>query len=470
MRDVEHIYMNIPRWTGRTIEEGTPWMEAAAEAEAALSQLDSLLGEFGGIGFSSQMGTLASVTAGINAMRNARKYLHEEIVRLVDKPLEECFTRAVEGLAAIDFDKIRVENKAGLVVKDAAGQSTSSQGGNDYSLADVLNGNVPEFNGCIGYNQKINGFREVIEEMGGFTLAKFGNDAPDEEKTKEKKGFWEEIEDSILNFMAYPDWGRANDPTGNPPPKPIEEIISDIGKDIMAFSGDIIKLLEEAQCKDELILDDKLKIQQEINYVFSENSVEKLKKLELADYQLEDIGVYDSENKLIGMMPYYVMINGDSEGVFRDDGGITIGFGHHISAEEWNEKDSEDYLLLKQYVPQNVQMTGIEANTDTIPKSCVLLVPDSQMIPIEVIEDLFNKDVDIHCTKVQEMLEDDKITVSQNEFDALVIYRYNRGKISENAETLLRDGNRSEEDWKNIWTGGENRKEECQKLFFNKEY
>ena len=119
MRDVEHIYMNIPRWTGRTIEEGTPWMEAAAEVESALSQLDSLLGEFGGIGFSSQMGTLSSVTDGINAMRNARKYLHEEIVRLVDKPLEECFTRAVEALAAIDFDKIRVENKAGLVVKNA---------------------------------------------------------------------------------------------------------------------------------------------------------------------------------------------------------------------------------------------------------------------------------------------------------------------------------------------------------------
>lgn len=200
-----------------------------------------------GIGFYSQMGVLSSVTDGINAMRDARKYLHEEIVRLVDKPLEECFARAVEALAAIDFDKIHVENKAGLVVKDIAGHNVSSKEVNDYSLSDVLKGNVPELNGCNGYNQKIEGVRELLEEMGGITLAKLEGSKSDEEKKKDEKGLWEEIEDGILNFMAYPDWGRANEPTGNPLPKTVEEIIIDIGKDIIQFSENILDVLENLQ-------------------------------------------------------------------------------------------------------------------------------------------------------------------------------------------------------------------------------
>jgi len=248
MRDVEHIYMNVPRWTGRTIEEGTPWMEAAAEVESALAQLDSLLGEFGGIGFSSQMGTLNSVTDGIDAMRDARKYLHEEIVRLVDRPLEECFTRAVNALAAIDFDEIRVENKAGLVVNHAevGGQSATSRNKEYYSLSDVLKGNVPELNKCVGYHQKIYGFREILEEMGGFTLGELQkkDSGTDDEKPKDEKGFWEKLGDSIDNFLTYHDYGRADDPTGNPPLKSVFEYVGNITIDIFERNKDKSDILE----------------------------------------------------------------------------------------------------------------------------------------------------------------------------------------------------------------------------------
>jgi len=148
MRDVEHIYMNVPRWTGRKIEEGTPWLDAAAELESILSQLDSLLGEFGGIGFCSQMGILSSFTDGINAMRDARKYLHEEIVRLVDKPLEECFARAAERLAAIDFDSVIQKGATEIGV---------------CNYEDTGSNNMM-------FCQKINGFKELMSEEYGIRL------------------------------------------------------------------------------------------------------------------------------------------------------------------------------------------------------------------------------------------------------------------------------------------------------------
>jgi len=237
MRDVEHIYMNVPRWTSRKIEEGTPWMDIATELESMLSQLDSLLGEFGGIGFFSQLGTLSNVTDEINTMRNARKYLHEEIVRLVDRPLEECFTRAVEALETIDFDKIRVENKAGLVINntETGGQSHISRNKEDYSLLDVLMGNVPELNKCVGYNQKIDGFREILEEMGGFTLAELQEKSSKtgDENSKNKKDFWDRIGDNIDNLLTYHNFTQADNPTGNLPLESILEYVGNITIDII---------------------------------------------------------------------------------------------------------------------------------------------------------------------------------------------------------------------------------------------
>ena len=57
----------------------------------------------------------------------------------------------------------------------------------------------------------------------------------------------------------------------------------------------------------------------------------------------------------------------------------------------------------------------------------------------------------------------------QNEFDALVIYRYNRGHLSDTVMRYLEEGNRNEEDWLAVWTGGDNRKEACQRLLFREE-
>lgn len=209
---------------------------------------------------------------------------------------------------------------------------------------------------------------------------------------------------------------------------------------------------------------------------FSDEAVEMLKKLELEDYQLADTNVmiYDINNELIGMMPYYVMINGEVEGTFVDDGGITIGYGHHINVDEWANVNNEDHILIAQYIPEDVDITGIHADRDSLPRSGIIPVEGAEMVPIEVIEELLEQDIQIHSEEISGFINrndeesDDtkeRIILTQNEFDALVIYSYNRGSLSSKAKECLDEGRRIKEEWEKIWTGGENRKKYVRKYF-----
>lgn len=249
MKDIERIYMNVPMWTGRKTEHGTPWLDAASEAETALSSLDSLLGEFGGIGFSSQMGILSGVTDGFAVMKNARQYLQQEIERFVDNPLIECFSRAVEGLTAIDFDKIRVVNNAGVVVNnmDMNGKNADVQKIKDYSLMDVLMGNVPEFNRSTGFTQKIEGFGSILSEMGGFNLNKLQgkNDESEENPSKEKTNIMEDIRNYLLHLAGLEcESGHCSGPVGSPMPKSIPEIVSGIMEDVFEKANSILNVVD----------------------------------------------------------------------------------------------------------------------------------------------------------------------------------------------------------------------------------
>lgn len=60
--------------------------------------------------------------------------------------------------------------------------------------------------------------------------------------------------------------------------------------------------------------------------------------------------------------------------------------------------------------------------------------------------------------------------MTEKEFDALVIYRYNRGSLSNTAMNYLETGNRNKKDWEEVWTGGQNRKDKLQELFFGGNY
>lgn len=205
----------------------------------------------------------------------------------------------------------------------------------------------------------------------------------------------------------------------------------------------------------------------ELKLTLSRKGMELLKNLELADYQLKDIAVYNDKNDLMGMKPYYVLRRvGD---VYEDDGGITIGFGHHISEEEWLNEENEDHKLLQKYVSKDIEITGKEVKLEDCPVSGVIIASD-QKIPIGVINEIFRKDIETYGKKVADYLAEKNIEVSQTEFDALVIYSFNRGKISDDVRKYLESGNRNKEDWGKVWTGGNNRKDACQRLFFEGDY
>ena len=196
------------------------------------------------------------------------------------------------------------------------------------------------------------------------------------------------------------------------------------------------------------------------------DGIKMLKKLELAQYQLEDVGVYKDKDHLIGIKPYYVLQRVGN--MYEDDGGITIGFGHHVSKAEWDDK-MEEYKLLQKYVPEDIEITGKKIKPEDLPVSGVIIASD-QMVPICEVNKIFRKDIETNSKKIADFLLDRNIEVSQNEFDALVIYRFTKGSLPKTGRTDLKNKNRNEEDWKKIWTGGNNRKDGCQELFFNGEY
>ena len=201
--------------------------------------------------------------------------------------------------------------------------------------------------------------------------------------------------------------------------------------------------------------------------VLSQDGKNLLRKLELQDYQLADVGVYEG-GSLVGIKPYYVMKNNPPG--FKDDGGITIGYGHHINAKEWALQSDPEHQLLASHIPANTAITGMILAPGTLPRSGLIVVPNSTAIPISDVNRIFDNDVRDNGEAISNWLIGKNIVVTDKEFDALVIYRFNRGSLSDNAMAYLENGNRNKNDWNSVWTGGDNRREACQRLFFGGSY
>ncbi len=106
------------------------------------------------------------------------------------------------------------------------------------------------------------------------------------------------------------------------------------------------------------------------------------------------------------------------------DGSITVGFGHYIQPSEWKDYNDK-YNISKDKSDEEL----LEIN---------MTVEDALQI--------FKNDITFHSSKVEEYLKDNNISVTQNEFDALVIYRYNKGNIGAVLD-LLKSGNKDKETW-----------------------
>lgn len=114
--------------------------------------------------------------------------------------------------------------------------------------------------------------------------------------------------------------------------------------------------------------------------------------------------IKDENGRKIGIKPY------DAQ-----DGGITVGFGHHITMHAFLT-DSKAYDL----ATRNISIAEAES----------LLANDA--IEFE--------------NKVKAMMKRHNIYLTQNEFDALTIQTYNFGNVNHYLQ-LLKDGNRDYNDW-----------------------
>lgn len=150
----------------------------------------------------------------------------------------------------------------------------------------------------------------------------------------------------------------------------------------------------------------------------------------LADLELPEDGIYkkyffyDKNGKKIGIKPYLV-----------GDGGITIGYGHYTGFDN---------------------AAGLKWLKDTygIDKNMTQAQLDKIMVPIEDCLNILSNDIRSNATAINSFLKDNKITLQQNEFDALVINRYNKGHLTQPILDALRSGSRDRKVWENAFYAG----------------
>lgn len=132
-----------------------------------------------------------------------------------------------------------------------------------------------------------------------------------------------------------------------------------------------------------------------------------LKYLELPDSYAPYLFTND------GIYPYWIY-----------DAGITIGYGHFISAADL-KNDDYDKNLYDTYTP------GAGFKYDPSGTHYPEIVTKSKVVPYSVIDDIFTRDVKIAEDAINDWLIDKKKTITQNEFDALIMMRHRRGSLGE---------------------------------------
>ncbi|WP_313585055.1 hypothetical protein [Lacrimispora sp.] len=132
--------------------------------------------------------------------------------------------------------------------------------------------------------------------------------------------------------------------------------------------------------------------------------------------------------------PYYV-----------GDRGIIIGYGHYIGYNELSDKS--EIALLKEF--------GLaDAALDISHAKLPYIVPGSKAISITRINEILNDDVKIHEDALNKYFSEYSISVSQQEFEALVIYRFLNNQLGGTIVSLLESNNQNNDDWYSAIVGG----------------
>lgn len=167
----------------------------------------------------------------------------------------------------------------------------------------------------------------------------------------------------------------------------------------------------------------------------------------------ENIVVRDEvTNEVVAVYPYYV-----------GDGGITFGIGHYTNFNEVMN-DSDERELFTKYVSETIDPDifddGLGLKVKPRP------VPNSKPVPLEEIEELFEKDVDGMAEDMLLNFENRNIMLTIQQLDALILIRFNTGYLGSDLTKLVEDG-ASREEWDKVITSqSRDRKRDAKAIYW----
>ena len=97
------------------------------------------------------------------------------------------------------------------------------------------------------------------------------------------------------------------------------------------------------------------------------------------------------------------------------------------------------------------------------------VVPGSKYMDIKDALSLFEDDIKRNEDALNYYLKEAGIPITSNEFDALMLVRFNDGSVAK-AFNLLRNGIKDRNAWEVIWPPSEDRLELALRIFFENDY
>ena len=163
----------------------------------------------------------------------------------------------------------------------------------------------------------------------------------------------------------------------------------------------------------------------------SDKGKETLKYLELnleGEWAKDLIESDPVTGEVMAVKPYYVKADQQC--------GITFGFGHFISYEEVMN-DPEEMKLFTAYINTNIDEKIFDWTQNKNPNdngSKPFAVPGATPVPIEVLNELFEADVESMTKNMLNNFEKRDLKLTIQKVDALMIYRFQHGYLGEMAD------------------------------------
>ena len=132
-----------------------------------------------------------------------------------------------------------------------------------------------------------------------------------------------------------------------------------------------------------------------------------------------NLGQFDSSENLLGIYPMYIFKKQNNNWI--SDGGITFGYGHWVSVNDYKNISSEKALVDK-------YAKGAPLLPKIVPKNGVpYKVPNSIPMPMNEVLVLYKEDILEAENALNNFIKKNNLNLKQNQFDALVSLIHQNG-------------------------------------------